>query len=97
MTKTFTLHSAGIARIDTRRASTVMAALSLVMLVAGFAASTQAHAAPVIAKPVQFLSDEAGHGVASGGRTAHRLCRSPIRFLGTAEGRQAPDCKRSQA
>lgn len=97
MTKTTALRKTGIARIDTRRASAVMAALSLVMLVAGFAVSTQAHAAPAIAKPVQFLSDEAGHGVASGGRAAHRLCRSPIRFLGTAEGRQVPDCKRARA
>ncbi|MBL8570132.1 MAG: hypothetical protein JNK84_13765 [Phreatobacter sp.] len=97
MTRTTSLRKTGIARIDVRSASAVMAALSLVMLFAGFAASTQVHAAPVIAKPVQFLSDETGHGVASGGRAAHRLCRSPIRFLGTAEGRQSPDCKRIQA
>jgi hypothetical protein len=94
MTKTTNLPTA---RIQARRAGAVMVALSVLTLLAGFAASTQAHAASAIAKPVQFLSDDADHGVAAGGRAAHRLCRSPIRFLGTAEDPRGPDCKRSPA
>jgi hypothetical protein len=95
MTRTTNLRSTGIARIGARRASVVMVALSVLTLVAGFAASTQAQAAPVAAKPVQFVSDDAGYGVAAGGRAAHRLCRSPIRFLGTAGDQREPDCKRT--
>jgi hypothetical protein len=88
------LHTYGLSRIDVRVASALLSALSVLTVVAGIAASTQAQATPVIAKPIQFISDDVAQGALAGGRSAHRLCRSPIRFLGTAEPRQVPDCKR---
>jgi hypothetical protein len=90
------LQPAGLRRIDVRFASAILSGLSVLTVVAGIASSTQTQATPVIAKPVQFISDDVAPGAMAGGRPAHRLCRSPIRFLGTAEARQVPDCKRSQ-
>jgi hypothetical protein len=91
------LHPAILRRIDVRVASTLLSALSVLTVIAGIVASTQTHATPVIAKPVQFISDDVAQGALAAGRSVHRLCRSPIRFLGTAESRQVPDCKRTRA
>ncbi len=87
----------GLRRIDARLASAVLSTLSVLTVAAGILASTQAHATTPVAKPVQFISDDVAQGAIAGGRSAHRLCRSPIRFLGTAEPRQVPDCKRTQS
>lgn len=81
-------------RIAPRPAATLFSALAFVIFGAGIAAATQTHIAQPIAKPVSFVATETGTDAVSTGRAAHRLCRSPIRFFGTAEPRQMPDCKR---
>lgn len=88
------IHSAGIRRIAPRPAATLFSALAFVILGAGIAAATQTHAAPPVAKPASFVLMDEGQDAVSAGRPAHRLCRSPIRYFGTAEPRQLPDCKR---
>lgn len=87
------VHPAGIRRISPRLAATLFSALAFVTLGAGLAAATQTHLAAPVAKPAAFVLEEGQHAVATG-RPAHRLCRSPIRYFGTAEPRQLPDCKR---
>lgn len=79
--------TAGIARINGRLASSVLSMLAMVTLVAGIASATQSHAFAIRTTPVPTVTDDCAHPAASNGRSAHRLCRSPIRFFGTAAGR----------
>lgn len=82
------------AGLDGRIAPAVMACLAAVTLVAGIAASTQAEAGLLLAKPAPFVTGEQDHHAGPAGRAAHRLCRSPVRILGTAAGQDAR-CKRA--
>jgi hypothetical protein len=91
------LPASGLRGIRPTVASALLSALSIITVVAGIAASTQAQAAPDMAKPAPFISDDVAQGMMSAGRSAHRLCRSPIRFLGTAGGRDVAGCKRATA
>lgn len=87
------LSACGFCGIRPARASALLSVLSTLVVIAGIAASTQAGAAPGTVKPLTFVSDDVAQGTIASGRSAHRLCRSPIRFFGTADGRAMAGCK----
>ena len=86
-----------LGRINARFASGLLACLAILTVAAGIATTTQASALPQPSMPIHLSAEHVGFDALSTGRAAHRLSRSPIRFVGTAEAKQISTHKQVNA